>query len=233
MDCTEHITERKVLFDGGSRWSGNWQTAANRSVGGTSHSYLETYPHLLQTEYHGWVDRLSVDNSAFAAVHTMGTDKQWDLTGYDAIELKLGPTDGKLYHIVIHDGRPFSWVGSFRGLLAASDRVIRFHRLIPMRMPLRNQPGHEDPPPLNLGNIRGFGIYILNSDASQDGAFTLRILSISAVKLPCSCPTVPDPISMAIENRGGRILEMRARARLVIQSMRAAIRTILRRKPEK
>ncbi|PTU21226.1 hypothetical protein P175DRAFT_0493506 [Aspergillus ochraceoroseus IBT 24754] len=152
-DCSTHITERKVLFQGGCPWPGNWQTTHSRVVRGVSYSRLDSY--LSLSEFHGWLDRRSIDSAGFAAIHTMGQDHRWDLSQYDAIEVTMSRSDDKVYTLTLEDERPIAWEGTFRPGTSGrtTSRVIRLGRLKPRK-------GDPYLRPLNLGDIRGFGIWI-------------------------------------------------------------------------
>ncbi|KAL3450426.1 hypothetical protein BJX65DRAFT_305263 [Aspergillus insuetus] len=186
MDCDAHVAERKVLFDGGGPWDGNWDATFSRVVHGLTYSRLDHYDSIFQTQFSGWLDRQRIDKSAFAAIHTMGSDQTWDLREYDALEIILGKSDGKMYSIVLEDERPFAWEDTFcaknaKGLTTPTKRWIRFSRLQPICE------NGEPPMPLDLRRIKGFGVWIRNTDETQEGPFSLNIHSISVVKLPCSC----------------------------------------------
>ncbi|KAL5340682.1 hypothetical protein BJX70DRAFT_396657 [Aspergillus crustosus] len=164
MDCTEHITNRRVLFKGGSDWEGNWTTTHSRVIRGIAYAHLDQYPHVGETQFHGWLDRKSVDTSAFAAMHTMGNENRWDLYDYDAIEIELSVacSDEWTYTIGLEDERPIRWEGGFRATAPSESnaseemlrKVIRFKRLETLRGDA------EDLRPLDMRNIRGVGILI-------------------------------------------------------------------------
>ncbi|KAL4787030.1 complex I intermediate-associated protein 30-domain-containing protein [Aspergillus varians] len=175
-----------------SVWPGNWQGTGLRSVKSIAYVDIAHHTHIAQSEFHGWLDRDSVDNMGFASMQTTGSENTWDLSGYDAIELVLGKSDGKIYTISLEDDRAFSWRGRFRyenvkGLTIPTTRVIRFTNL---------EPDHRDQEmrPLDLTNIRRFELGIRRSDGIQEGSFSLSIHSINVVKLPCTCPAGSDPV---------------------------------------
>ncbi|KAL6230536.1 hypothetical protein BDW75DRAFT_244735 [Aspergillus navahoensis] len=205
MDCTKHITARKVLFHGGEPWPGAWQTrtsksttipleaGSNRSTNGTSHgragltySSIERHPYAETTEFHGWLDRASPhpttksDTTASASVNNIwnyaymessrdndaNTDPQtWDLSGYDAIELVLGKSDGKIYTLALEDDRSFlSWEAQFRcvnekGLMTATRKILQFNDLMPQRRRTSTIMS-ACPRALDLRKVRRFGIGI-------------------------------------------------------------------------
>ncbi|KAL3458901.1 hypothetical protein BJX64DRAFT_291682 [Aspergillus heterothallicus] len=218
MDCDAHVTERRVLFQGGSVWEGNWQPTHTRVVNGISYANLNHYEHMEQSEFHGWLDRQRIDCAAFAAIHTMGPDNLWDIEDYDALEIVLGKSDGKVYSIQLEDERPFGFAETFaamnaKGLMTPTRRFIRFTRL---------QPQCKDGKPispLKLHEIRGFGIWIGNTDETQEGPFSLNIHSISVVKLPCSCPS-SSGTSLAVEKQDG----MRDKVKVAMDSVRDSVK---------
>ncbi|KAL4760397.1 uncharacterized protein BDW70DRAFT_137862 [Aspergillus foveolatus] len=119
--------------------------------------------------------------------------QSWDLSGYDAIELVLGKSDGKTYTLALEDDRSFlSWEAQFRcinekGLMTATREVLRFSDLVPQRRRTSTFMSAH-PRELDLQKVRRFGIWIYSSGSSQEGPFSLSIYSINAVKLDCSCP---------------------------------------------
>ncbi|RDW92899.1 uncharacterized protein DSM5745_00221 [Aspergillus mulundensis] len=173
------------------------------------HSYAET------TEFHGWLDRAppGTDTSPKGTVNSACMEssrdnlefKTVDLTAYDAIEVVLGKSDGKVYTIALEDERQFlSWEGQFRcvnekGLMTPTRRILRLGDLVPRRQRtsaiMRNSPRL-----LDARKVGRFRVAIFNSHPSQEGPFSLSIYSINAVKLNCSCPPVVDPV---IERQNG------------------------------
>ncbi|KAL4737301.1 hypothetical protein BDV11DRAFT_172108 [Aspergillus similis] len=114
------------------------------------HSYSET------TEFYGWLDRSSLhpdtDTTSDASVNMLSSYaymessldignviQSWDLSGYDAIELVLGKSDGKTYTLALEDDRSFlAWEAQFRcinekGLMTATRVILRFGDLVPQR----------------------------------------------------------------------------------------------------
>ncbi|KAL2846628.1 hypothetical protein BJY01DRAFT_247156 [Aspergillus pseudoustus] len=214
MDCDAHVTQRKVLFDGVGPWVGNWKATNSRVVDGISYASLDHYDYMQQTEFHGWLDRQRIDCAAWAAIHTMGHYNVWGIEDYDAIEIVLGKSDGKIYSIVVEDDRPYGFETTFsaqnaKGLATPTRRFIRFDRLQP-----QSKDG-KPVEPLKLDDIRGFGVWIKNTDETQEGAFSLNIHSISVVKLPCSCPSSPGPYN-ALEKQDG----MKDKVKVAIDTVR-------------
>ncbi|KAL4914665.1 complex I intermediate-associated protein 30-domain-containing protein [Aspergillus aurantiobrunneus] len=195
MDCTEHIVDRRVLFGGGSTWYGNWRATSTDEVRGLAYVAVDHHSHLGQTEFHGWLNRARSRDKSFASLQSVGNDNEWDLSGFNALELVLGKSDGKQYTILLEDNRPVSWEANFRhindkGLTVPVSRVIRFNRLWPTS---RVSQLASLPQPIDLRNIKKCEIQCRNINEEQEGAFSLSLYSINAVRLSCTCPPVAEP----------------------------------------
>ncbi|KAL4747067.1 hypothetical protein BDW72DRAFT_183567 [Aspergillus terricola var. indicus] len=188
------------------------------------HSYAET------TEFYGWLDRSSlhpdINTTSNANANSLSSyaymessldngnfTQSWDLSGYDAIELVLGKSDGKTYTLALEDDRSFlCWEAQFRcinqkGLMTATREIVRFRNLAPQRR-RKSTFMSARPRELDLQKVRRFGIGI-SSGSLQEGPFSLSICSINAVKLDCSCPCplVRDPVprSQGLEVKMSRL----------------------------
>jgi hypothetical protein len=134
------------------------------------------------TEFYGWLDQSSLHPDTNATRNTnvnslsnyaymessLDNDnfiQSWDLSGYDAIELVLGKSDGKTYTLALEDDRSFlSWEAQFRcinekGLMTATKKVLRFRDLVPQRRRTSTFMSAH-PRELDLQKVRRFGIGI-------------------------------------------------------------------------
>ncbi|KAL4978972.1 hypothetical protein BDW66DRAFT_148818 [Aspergillus desertorum] len=161
-------------------------TATNSTGHGHDLTYasIEHNPYAETTEFRGWLDRASPhpnintvasastsvnDFSNYAYMESSlgnGTDtRTWDLSDYDAIELVLGKSDGKIYTLALEDERYFlSWEAQFRcvnakGLMTATRMILRFQDLVPQRRRTSTFMS-ACPRELDLRKIRRFGIGI-------------------------------------------------------------------------
>ncbi|KAL3476494.1 hypothetical protein BJX99DRAFT_258427 [Aspergillus californicus] len=180
MSSAQIVERRLILCHGGSVWPGNWQSTAEL---GKNYAQLDHYPKnpsktSITTIWEGRLNyALSRDS---ITVHNMGSDIQWDLSDYGAIEIRLGRSDGKLYHFIIQDDSGYKWRAGFHASTSTSvtTRVIPFSSFRNWRSFGDQAPEH----PLQLARITGIGIYYSNIDAPQGKKFFLNISSIGAVK---------------------------------------------------
>ncbi|KAL5049485.1 hypothetical protein BDW71DRAFT_204741 [Aspergillus fruticulosus] len=158
---------------------------------GLTYASIDRHPYAETTEFQGWLDRtsphpntktsttasasVSVNNLSNYAYMESSQDNDadtdtipqtWDLSGYDAIELVLGKSDGKIYTLALEDDRYFlAWEAQFRcvnekGLMTATRKIIRFSDLMPQRRRTSTVMSAR-PRGLDLRKIRriGIGIY--------------------------------------------------------------------------
>lgn len=151
-------------------------------TGGLTYASMEHHPYAETTEFYGWLDQSSLHPDTNATKNTnlkslsnyafiessLDNDnfvQSWDLSGYDAIELVLGKSDGKTYTLALEDDRSFlSWEAQFRcinekGLMTATRKVIRFRDVVPQRRRTSTFMSAH-PRELDLQKVRRFGIGI-------------------------------------------------------------------------
>ncbi|KAL4819772.1 hypothetical protein BDW67DRAFT_181489 [Aspergillus spinulosporus] len=151
-------------------------------TGGLTYASIEQHSYAETTEFYGWLDRnplhpgtnttrnTNVDSLSSYAYMESSLDngnftQSWDLSGYDAIELVLGKSDGKTYTLALEDDRSFlSWEAQFRcinekGLMTATREVLRFRDLVPQRRRTSTFMSAR-PRELDLQKVRRFGIGI-------------------------------------------------------------------------
>lgn len=144
-------------------WFGDWHPEEVKGDQGMTFADLQHQQTLCQTDFHGWLDRKTRENQGRASVNTRGrTINHWDLSEWDALELTLGKSDGKVYSFVLEDELPIAWEGRFqceneKGLTTRSTRILPFANLVPdpQRINLSSK-GF-----LELGNVRKMRLMIV------------------------------------------------------------------------
>lgn len=144
-----------------------WTSSDDRVRGGSSISNLSCSPSSLLAKFHGNLDIKTLGGAGFASQRTTGTDRIWDLSGYDGLELILGPGDGKTYTLTLKDeilprrpdGREsssISWEYDFRADERGSSFFVKWADL---RATYRGR-DLDDVRPLDLKGVKRFGIMI-------------------------------------------------------------------------
>ncbi|KAJ5692373.1 hypothetical protein N7462_001796 [Penicillium macrosclerotiorum] len=185
MAPTSHLP----LFGGVRAWTpSDWTSSDDRVRGGASQSELTCSPSSLIAKFHGNLDINALGGAGFASQRTTGEDRTWDLSAYDGIELVIDRADDKLYTFTIKDeilpkrpdGRErssVSWEFDFR----ASGRktiIIKWNDFRPTYRG-KDEKGVE---PLDLKNIKRFGIMVRSFFGEQQGSFFLNVVSIAALR---------------------------------------------------
>ncbi|KAJ5594289.1 uncharacterized protein N7459_000497 [Penicillium hispanicum] len=185
MAPTAHLP----LFGGVRAWSADdWTSSDDRVRGGSSHSELTCSSSSLIAKFHGNLDITALGGAGFASQRTTREDRCWDLSGYDGIELVIDRADNKVYTLTLKDeilpkrpdGRErssLSWEYDFR----AEGHGSIFVKWSDFRPTYRGK-DRSDVEPLKLEHIRRFGIMVRSFFGDQEGAFSLSILSIAAVR---------------------------------------------------
>ncbi|KAJ5220066.1 hypothetical protein N7468_009270 [Penicillium chermesinum] len=185
MTETSHLP----LFGGSRAWTPDeWTSSDDRVRGGSSKSTLEATAESLVATFKGTLDITTLGGAGFASQRTATEDGRWDLSEYDGIELKIDHADGKLYTLTLKDeilakrpdGREqstLSWEFDFRPH-GATTYFIKWADFRPTYRG-RDQEGVE---PLDLKNVRRFGIMIRSFFGGQEGPFELGITSIAALR---------------------------------------------------
>ncbi|KAJ5549014.1 hypothetical protein N7513_006248 [Penicillium frequentans] len=181
----------RPLFGGSRAWNpSDWTTSDDRVRGGSSISTLICSPSSLTAIFSGNLDIKTLGGAGFASQRTSGEDRTWDLSDYDGIELVLDGRlmDGKFYTLTLKDeilpkrsdGREQSTVSWEFDFKATEEKLfVRFSDLRPTYR------GREkrDVEPLDLKNIKRFGIMMRSFFGDQEGPFELGIVSISGLRL--------------------------------------------------
>ena len=172
-----------------------WTAVDDRVRGGSSRSSLAILD-LTRAVFSGTLDTKTLGGAGFAS-QTTTPDSEWDLSGYDGIELSIGRGDGKVYTLILKDeerkerrddGREqsnLSWEYDFdapfteHGQSTAGDILfVPWDHFIPTyRGRLK-----KDARPLKTGNVVRFSIMMRSFFDAQEGEFELVLKSIAAVK---------------------------------------------------
>ncbi|CAI7574514.1 unnamed protein product [Penicillium pancosmium] len=185
MAPTSHLP----LFGGIRAWnSDDWTSSDDRVRGGSSHSTLTCSPSSLVAHFHGELDIKTLGGAGFASQRTRGDDRTWDLSHHDGLEIIVDRADDKLYTLTLKneilpkrsDGREqssVSWEFDFR---VERQKTI-FVKWEDFRPTYRGK-DKVDAEPLNLKNVKRFGIMVRSFFGDQEGPFELGIISIAAVR---------------------------------------------------
>ncbi|PLB35328.1 CIA30 family protein [Aspergillus candidus] len=176
----------KKLFS--SPWDlQEWAASDDRVRGGHSTSCLSRTPHGVL--FHGNLDIKALGGAGFASQKTVSTEKTWDLSDYDGLELDVHACDSKRYTVAVTDeiperrpdGREQSaliWEVDF--CPKEMEKVVRV-KWSELRPTYR---GKEVPVarPLDLSRVRRFRIMIRSFFGAQEGAFQLEVRSIGVFR---------------------------------------------------
>ncbi|KAJ5198095.1 uncharacterized protein N7498_007212 [Penicillium cinerascens] len=185
MAPTSHLP----LFGGVRAWNPkDWTSSDDRVRGGASHSTLTCSPSSLIAKFHGNLDITALGGAGFASQRTTGEHRTWDLSGYDGLELVIDHADNKLYTLTLKDeilpkrpdGREqstLSWEYDFR---SEGQKTI-FVKWSDFRPTYRGKE-KKGVEPLDLKNVKRFGIMIRSFFGEQEGDFELGVLSIAALR---------------------------------------------------
>ncbi|KAJ5111126.1 hypothetical protein N7532_001661 [Penicillium argentinense] len=185
MAPTSHLP----LFGGVRAWtSADWTSSDDRVRGGSSHSTLTCSSASLVARFHGYLDIKTLGGAGFASQRTTGEDRTWNLSRYDGLELVIDRADGKLYTLNLKDeilpkrpdGREqssISWEFNFR----AEGQKNIFVKWGDFKPTCRGKE-KNDAEPLDLKNIKRFGIMVRSFFGEQEGSFELDIVSIAALR---------------------------------------------------
>ncbi|KAI9924230.1 hypothetical protein ASPWEDRAFT_588663 [Aspergillus wentii DTO 134E9] len=182
-------TSRIDLFGGSKAWSPlDWTSSDDRVRGGSSHSTLTCSPSSPIARFHGNLDITTLGGAGFASQRTRGTDRTWDLSEYDGLELDVDRADGKVYTITLKDeilpkrpdGREqstLSWEYDFPA--EKKERVSI--KWADFKATYRGKE-KKVKTPLNLTNIKRVSIMMRSFFGTQEGDFSLEVASISAFR---------------------------------------------------
>ncbi|KAF7596662.1 hypothetical protein BBP40_000584 [Aspergillus hancockii] len=181
---------RLPLFGGPRAWhSSDWTSADDRVRGGSSQSHMSCSPASLIARFYGNLDITTLGGAGFASQQTTGEDRNWDLSGYDGIELHIARGDRKQYTLTLKDkavpkrpdGRQestLSWEYDFQ----AEGQQTIFIKWADFRATYRGR-DKEDARPLDLTSVKRFSIMMRSFFGTQEGEFSLDVVSIAALRM--------------------------------------------------
>ena len=181
--ASEHLAVNAVLF------SGHLDTS---TLGGAGFASVTT-------------KTVDVDASTHDQDKGESAEMTWDLSAYDGLQLTLGTSDAKRYALTLKDAVPsgkrndsrekagISWEAEFNCTEGVEEALIlngeearhmRGERIIWLPWskfkPTYRGREKDDAPPLQLRNIRRFGLMMRSFFDQQDGDFALQVTSIAA-----------------------------------------------------
>ncbi|BFZ62966.1 hypothetical protein YB2330_004078 [Saitoella coloradoensis] len=205
--------KRLPLFGPPRAWrTEEWTASDDRVRGGSSQSYLEPSSDLTKATFRGHLDTQTLGGAGFASQRTTSTDKTWDASPYDGIELILARGDGKRYTLVIKtdlpakrpDGRDESTVSYEYTFLAhdSKEEQVIFIPWDAFKPYYRGKP-KGDAANLDLKAIKRWSFMCRSFFAEQEGDFEIVIKTVQAV-LNSSKRSSVDPIRIC----GGSLCSM-------------------------
>lgn len=149
-----------------------WTSSDDRVRGGSSQSTLTCPSGSLNAEFHGTLDITTLGGAGFASQRTRGETQEWDVSGYDGIEIRVDSGDSKIYTITLKNEIPpkwlekgeqstVSWEYDFRARQPGAETMKEtvFVKWDDFKPTYRGKPV-KYPEPLDLKRIRRFGIMI-------------------------------------------------------------------------
>ncbi|KAI9767228.1 MAG: hypothetical protein M1840_005828 [Geoglossum simile] len=202
------------LFGGAELWRElDWVASDDRVRGGKSQSYFDCPPSFPSARFHGSLDIQTLGGAGFASQCTSGKNLAWDLSAYGGMQLTIDEADDKTYTLVLkdtllpdQDGRRQSTVSygfdfcvnAVPGQLPDTEIYVPWDQL---KATYRGREVHA--PPLNITDVKRFGLMMRSFFGSQQGTFSLKIRSISAVSKPTGpsveCGKLTQPLHYGID----------------------------------
>ncbi|KAK0660000.1 Uncharacterized protein DIS24_g3567 [Lasiodiplodia hormozganensis] len=184
------------LFGGSLHWNAaDWTSSDDRVRGGKSHSYFDISGTNPVARFYGNLDIKTLGGAGFASQRTTGENRTWNIDGYDGIQIEVAKSDSKKYTFNIKNqllppdpntGREQSTISYEYDFFAPSPNATGETTtiFIPWKDFKATYRGREDPeaPPVDLTDIKRFGIMMRSFFGGQEGNFSLSIKSISAVR---------------------------------------------------
>ncbi|TKA22240.1 hypothetical protein B0A50_08109 [Salinomyces thailandicus] len=202
----EKHAEPLALFGGKKDWSADdWTASDDRVRGGKSQSYLDASDKKIG-RFYGNLDIKTLGGAGFASQRTTGDDREYDLSKYAGIELRIAKGDKKRYTFIFKDERlpPNPENGREQATISyeadfelppqtvpgdAHDRYVS----IPFKSlnPTYRGKLKKDAQPLKTSSIKRMSIMMRSFFGTQEGDFSLSIRSITAV---AKAPEHNDPL---------------------------------------
>lgn len=213
-----------IRLDRERRFSTRWKVSGDRKppLNRRTYSHIQltksqSYLDILDStaRFHGNLDIATLGGAGFASQSTnTGSDRSWDLSSYDGIQLKLEKSDGRRYTFILKDEvlpkdpetrREQATISYEYDFVAPGAFVGECSSIsVPWRdfTPTYRGKGKKNAPALNKKSVKQFSIMmrrytnrsVLNNKGvmlikasffgDQEGDFSLTIKSIKAVSLP-------------------------------------------------
>ncbi|KAL1625283.1 hypothetical protein SLS54_003371 [Diplodia seriata] len=184
------------LFGGSLRWNAaDWTSSDDRVRGGKSHSYFDIDETDPVARFYGNLDIKTLGGAGFASQRTTGENRSWNIDGYDGIQIEIAKSDTTKYTFNIKNellppdpdtGREQSTISYEYDFVAPSPNTTAASStiFIPWDQFKATYRGREDPdaPPVNLTDVKRFGVMTRSFFGNQEGNFSLSLKSISAVR---------------------------------------------------
>lgn len=146
--------------------------------------------------FYGDLDIETLGGAGFASQRTTTEDQTWNLSEYEGLELSIEKADSKKYTLILKDellpkdpdtGREQSTVSYEYDFKVETEPTIQKNAMISipwvaLKPTYRGKP-KDDAPKLDLKKIKRFSIMNRSFFGGQEGAFSISIKSISAVKI--------------------------------------------------
>ncbi|KAE8349596.1 complex I intermediate-associated protein 30-domain-containing protein [Aspergillus coremiiformis] len=180
---------RLPLFGGPRAWQfSDWTSVDDRVRGGSSYSYMTGSPASPTARFHGNLNITTLGGAGFASQQTTGENRTWDLSHYDGLELHIARGDRKHYTFTLQnaalpqgpDGRQQSNLVWEHDFLAEDEQKI-FVKWADFTPTYRGRE-KTDAEPLDLTAVKRMSLMMRSFFGTQEGPFSLDILSIAALR---------------------------------------------------
>ncbi|TVY42192.1 Uncharacterized protein LOCC1_G006140 [Lachnellula occidentalis] len=185
------------LFGGSLPWSPlDWTNSDDSVRGGSSYSEFVFNPPSPIAVFRGNLDIETLGGAGFASQRSTGDNRTWDVSDYDGILLDVTQADGKQYTLTLKDellpkspnGREQSTISWEYDFTPACGGEKVFAKWDDFNATYR---GREKPDakPLDLKSVKRISLMMRSFFGTQEGAFSLSLVSISVAKAPNSNST--------------------------------------------
>lgn len=185
------------LFGGDQEWSqDDWTASDDRVRGGKSQSYFEKTGSA--GRFYGDLDIKTLGGAGFASQRTTNDDRNWDLSKYDGLLLKVDKADGKRYTLILKDtllsrnpdnGREQATISYEYDFDTSSSKANSNHAsttFVPWTefKPTYRGKEKKDAAKLDTSSVKRVSIMMRSFFGTQEGPFSVTVRSIEAVTKP-------------------------------------------------
>ncbi|OWP04856.1 CIA30 family protein [Marssonina coronariae] len=176
------------VFGGEKPWSPlDWTSSDDRVRGGSSISELTCNPLSPTAVFHGNLDIETLGGAGFASQRTTGEERNWDLSKYDGLVLDIAKSDEKQYTLTLKDellprspnGREQSTISWEHDFKVDSDGGKVLICWDDFKATYRGRE-KKDTKPLDLQHVKRISFMMRSFFGTQEGDFSLSIVSVSA-----------------------------------------------------